>query len=49
MRADPAVFRRADRAWQGDDLAVRRIGDCLAPRGVDEAVYEGEHLARSLT
>jgi hypothetical protein len=27
---------------------VHRIGDCLAPRQVDEAIYEGEKLARAL-
>ncbi len=28
--------------------SVHRIGDCLAPRNVDEAIYEGEELGRAL-
>jgi hypothetical protein len=27
---------------------VHRIGDCIAPRQVDEAIYEGEKLARAI-
>jgi pyruvate/2-oxoglutarate dehydrogenase complex dihydrolipoamide dehydrogenase (E3) component len=28
--------------------AVRRIGDCVAPRGVDEAIFEGERAGRAV-
>ena len=31
-------------ALRGDGASVHRIGDCLAPRRVDEAIYEGVEL-----
>jgi 2,4-dienoyl-CoA reductase-like NADH-dependent reductase (Old Yellow Enzyme family) len=32
----------------GDGLDVYRIGDCVAPRGVEHALFEGHRLARQL-
>jgi len=32
-----------------DETAVHRVGDCVAPRLVDKAIYEGEMLARGLS
>jgi hypothetical protein len=29
-------------------LRVERIGDCVAPREVDDAVYEGEKIGRAI-
>lgn len=39
---------RALRAGAAGDVELHRIGDCLAPRQVDEAMYEGERVARAL-
>jgi 2,4-dienoyl-CoA reductase-like NADH-dependent reductase (Old Yellow Enzyme family)/threonine dehydrogenase-like Zn-dependent dehydrogenase len=36
------------RALRDEGLPVRRIGDCVAPRRVDEAVYEGMELGLDL-
>jgi hypothetical protein len=30
------------------DINVRRIGDALNPRGVAEAIYEGELIGREI-
>jgi hypothetical protein len=27
---------------------IHRIGDCLAPRRIDEAIYEGEKIGRAI-
>jgi hypothetical protein len=32
----------------GDGLDVHRIGDCVAPRGVEHALFEGHRIARAL-
>jgi len=32
----------------GDPDRVHRIGDCVAPRLIDKAIYDGEQLARTL-
>jgi NADPH-dependent 2,4-dienoyl-CoA reductase/sulfur reductase-like enzyme len=32
----------------GDADRVHRIGDCVAPRLIDKAIYDGEQLARTL-
>lgn len=34
---------------RGVDGAVHRIGDCVAPRLIDKAIYDGEMLARELS
>jgi hypothetical protein len=35
-------------ALRGEGLAVHRIGDCVAPRGVEHALHEGHRLGREL-
>jgi mycofactocin system FadH/OYE family oxidoreductase 2 len=48
--------RRAPRNWLADSIrdratdpdAVHEIGDCVAPRLIDKAIYDGELLARTL-
>lgn len=32
-----------------DEASVHRIGDCVAPRLIDKAIYDGEMLARELS
>ncbi|MGQ4555470.1 oxidoreductase [Halobellus sp. GM3] len=39
----------AIRAESADSAAVHRIGDCVAPRLIDKAIYDGEMLARELS
>ncbi|MBN9623266.1 MAG: FAD-dependent oxidoreductase, partial [Actinobacteria bacterium] len=36
------------RALKGSDVDLHRIGDCLAPREVDRAIFDGEKVGRSL-
>jgi hypothetical protein len=48
--------RRAPRNWLADTFrdrvtdpdTVHEIGDCVAPRLIDKAIYDGELLARRL-
>ena len=40
--------RRAVPHLKGQLPNVRRIGDCLAPRKLDHAIYEGELAGREL-
>ena len=39
-----ALFRELD----GDGLELQRIGDCVAPRGVEHALFEGHRVGRLL-
>ncbi|MDG5777210.1 FAD-dependent oxidoreductase [Haloarculaceae archaeon H-GB2-1] len=38
----------ADHLREATDVPVRTVGDCVAPRLVDKAIYDGETLAREL-
>ena len=43
-RADDSLYRRL----KGRIAPLHRIGDCLVPRGVEHAIYEGHQLGRAL-
>jgi hypothetical protein len=44
LQPDAALYQ----ALKDQGLAVYAIGDCIQPRGIHEAIYEGHLAARSI-
>ncbi len=43
-----SLYRELDRELRDDAVDVHRIGDCVAPRGVEHALFEAHRAARAI-